>query len=175
MMSLMMRRSLEVLESLLGGELEARQALLVLPDYGAALAGPPADIRNSGNFDLWVIWEAAVIGHLPPVSAPVTNKYDHTHSLLGICPFKLTLAPVGKYLGSHVTCFKLKSTNILSSLLRALTINRAWNKQQSALWLGGASQTYEHLDKWASLDLELEWTTSWSYKYFTPLWTWRLE
>ena len=41
-----------MLESLLGGELEARQALLVLPDYGAALAGPPADIRNSGNFDL---------------------------------------------------------------------------------------------------------------------------
>ena len=28
------------------------KALLALPDYGAALPGPPADIRNSGNFDL---------------------------------------------------------------------------------------------------------------------------
>ena len=38
-----------------------------------------------------------------------------------------------------------------------------------SIMVGRGAQTYEHEDKWASLDLELEWTTSGNYKYFEPL------
>ena len=50
--------------------------------------------------------------------APVTNKYDHTHThnLLGIWPFKQSLGPVGNYSGSHVTQLNIPRALAINSI-----------------------------------------------------------
>ena len=105
----------------------------------------------------------------PTLSGPVTNKYDHTHSLLGIWPFKQA-SGWENMTKSALTCDGSLGQNKNSFYPPHMRLTIKSVKYAAiSIMVGRGAQTYEHEDKWASLDLELEWTTSGDYKYFEPL------